>query len=306
MLKVLITGATGFVGSSLADYFQSCGDQVRYTTRNKKLPYGDFIEIGDLSSDDFWREAVGDSNIIIHCMARVHVMNDVASNPYEEFKKINFDATMALARAAKEHNVAKFVFISTVGVYGNKGLSISEDDPINPNGDYAQTKYEAETALIELFRDTSTDLIILRPPLIYGKNAPGNFKSLEKVISKHIPLPLGLINNKRSFLYVENLVWAIDKMVRSTNRFNGVYNISDNEVVSTSDFLKGIAKNFKLSFILPFPIFLLKILGQVTGKSKAINKLTDDLSFDASRLYGAIGQEPPYKMTEALSRTFGR
>jgi nucleoside-diphosphate-sugar epimerase len=302
--NIFITGATGFLGSNLAEHFSLKGSNIRYVTRGKKLNLGTAINVEDLDSIPFWEKAIGSSGVIIHCMARVHVMNEVVSDPYPEFKRINVDATLALANAAKNLKVSKFFFISTVGVYGNSGTGISEKSPIVPNGPYAQTKYEAEQELQKIFKDTSTELIILRPPLIYGKNAPGNFRSLEKVISKHIPLPLGLVSNKRSFIYVKNLNWYIEKMMLSAENVSGVYNVADDETVSTAYFLKSIASHFKLSFIVPFPIFILRILGKLTGKSKAVSKLTADLSFEVEHICGAIGHRPPFKMKEALTQIY--
>ncbi|OUR98856.1 hypothetical protein A9Q84_05435 [Halobacteriovorax marinus] len=303
-LKVLITGGTGFVGKNTVKKLTNDNFQVRYTTRGTILENGKPVKIGDISDQDYWREAIAGSNVVVHCLARVHILKESSTSPYDEFKKTNVDATVALAKASLLTSVKKFIFLSTVGVYGNSGTDISENVEPQPNGDYAQTKLEAEKLLKEIFKDSDVELVILRPPLIYGFEAPGNYRSLENVISKRIPLPLGSISNKRSFLFVQNLSWVISELIKSNKEISGTYNVTDGEVVTTSYFLKSIAHHFSFAMILPFPIFLLKLLGKVTGKSRAISKLTDDLSFSSDKLYEILDKKPLNSMKSALVETY--
>jgi nucleoside-diphosphate-sugar epimerase len=303
-MKVLITGGTGFVGSNAIKHLNSTGHDVKYLTRGKKLEVGDSVECKDIQSIDFWKNALEGVEAVIHCMARVHVLNETATDPYSEFKKTNVDATRALAEAAREKGVKKFIFLSTVGVYGNSGDDISENNDLNPNGDYAKTKIEAEELLRETFRDSQVELIILRPPLIYGPHAPGNFRSLENVISKRIPLPFGSIKNKRSFLFVDNLSWVMGKFLSSDKDLSGTYNVTDGEYVSTSYFLKNIARHFTMAFIIPFPIAILRFALSLIGKTKALDKMTSDLSFNTEKLWKALGERPKFDMEKALDNTY--
>lgn len=303
-MKSFITGATGFVGKNLAKRLNDEGGDVFYLSRGKKLEFGHLIKAENLYDKEFWSMAIGDCDSVIHCMARVHVLKETSSEPYKEFRKLNVEATGELAKACLDSNVKKFIFLSTVGVYGNNGINISEDSPLRPNGDYAKTKIEAEELLREIFRDSEIELVILRPPLIYGVDAPGNYRSLEKAISKKIPLPLGGINNKRSFLFIENLTWTIKEFLKTSKPVSGTYNVTDLEVVSTSFFLRNISKHFSLSFIIYVPVFLLKLLGRVTGKLRAVKKLTDDLTFNNSKIVNLLGSSNLLKMETAISKMY--
>ncbi len=191
-------------------------------------------------------EALCGIDIVIHTAARVHVMNDDASEPLEEFRKVNRDATLILARLAADSGVKRFVFLSSIGVNGNNNFKpFTEHDQPAPHDLYAISKWEAEEGLLALALETGMEVVIIRPPLVYGPNAPGNFGNLVKWMKKSIPLPFGAIQNKRSLVALDNLVDFIALCAdreKSPKAANQVFLISDNEDVSTTQLLRKVAK----------------------------------------------------------------
>lgn len=207
--KALITGASGFVGAHLLNAMR--GRQgVSVTAAVRRFFGGDscrFVNVGDIDLHTDWSEALSKQQVIIHAAALAHVTNDEMPDRLTAFRRVNVDGTLNLARQAAASRVERFIFISSIGVNGNNNtFPFTEDDQPHPTGAYAQSKWEAELGLRAIGRETGMEIVIVRPPLVYGPNAPGNFGSLVRMIEKGVPLPLGAIHNKRSLVALDNLV----------------------------------------------------------------------------------------------------
>lgn len=306
---ILVTGASGFVGlalcSALANQFPS-----RFTVRKKSSSslFGNLdLHEASLSSDQDWSSIVSGVSVIVHCAARVHVMKDKPTDALADFRHINVDGTLNLALQAAKAGVKRFIFISSIGVNGAETFtqSFTPCDMPSPVTPYAISKYEAEIGLLDLANNTKMEVVIIRPPLIYGPNAPGNFLRLMKLISLGIPLPLkGASHNKRSFIYIDNLINFIIQCIAHPLAANQVFLVSDGDDVSTASLIKKIGfalgKPTQLIFM---PFVLLSLIGKLTGKSENINQLFGSLQVDIEKTKYLLGWEPPVTLDEGIRTT---
>lgn len=305
-MNIAVTGANGFVGRHLVTYL---GMNKINTTAISRSTNEDNLNIkyqktpSDITSPSQWDEITIDNDIIIHCLGRAHITRETEKNPLKTFETVNTKATIALAQSCIKNNVKKFIFLSSIGVYGKTGKRINENLKCEPIEDYAISKLKAEIELMEMFKGCDADLIILRPPLIYGNNAPGNLSKLTKIIKTLLPLPLGAINNERSFIFVGNLCDSIYAIINSNKRIKNIYNIADDNIVSTSDVIKTIAKKYRNYLILPVPIFLVKLIFKFINKEKFINKLADDLSLDIRKFKKDFNWKPQFNTLESIEKT---
>jgi len=311
MSKILITGANGFVGQALCKRLREGGDHMLTgSTRNADLGAGPervpMYHIPKIGPDTDWSQAVSGADSVIHLAARVHVMKDRAADPLAEFRRVNTAGTKTLAVQAAAAGVKRFVFISTVKVTGENSPEggFTENDPAKPEDAYGQSKWEAEQALTEIAQTTGLEVVILRPPLVYGPGVKGNFLSLFAAIQKGTPLPLGAIQNKRSLLYVENLADAIATAAEHPRAANQTFFVSDMEAVSTPALIQKIAAALeKACRLTNFPLGLLKFAGALTGKSAAIRRLVGSLTVDISHIKTMLGWQPRCSMDQGLKET---
>jgi UDP-glucose 4-epimerase len=307
---VLITGANGFIGSAIVLKLASIvSNVVRAAVRKPSIKFPKSVQIADnldLSDCTDWGRALEKIDVVIHCAARVHVMNDTSKDPINEFRKINTDGTLNLARQAALAGVKRFIFISTLGVNGAETSNIpyKADDIPHPHSPYAQSKLEAELGLREISESTNMSIVIIRPPLVYGPNAPGNFGSLLRWVNRRIPLPLGAIKNKRSFIFLDNLVDMIICCIEHPNAVNQVFLVSDDEDLSTTELLKkmGSALN-KSTLLLPIPMYFLNTAARIVGKSKVTQQLLGSLQVDIEKTKTLLNWKPPYSVDVALKKT---
>ncbi|MGF1872913.1 UDP-glucose 4-epimerase family protein [Photobacterium indicum] len=305
MKKILITGVSGFVGAALASHLEQTNSfallrTTRLETGTNKLAI-DF-------SDDFNVENELDSvEAIIHCAARVHLMEDDANNPLEAYRQVNTLGTLRLAQQAADAGVKRFIFLSSIKVNGE---STQPEYLFTPNilsvptDPYALSKYEAEVGLLKLAEDTGMDVVIIRPPLVYGQGVKANFASMMNVVRKGIPLPLGAINNARSLVYIDNLIDLIVTCISHPKAANQVFMVSDNQDVSTSELLRKIAKAMgKNSRLLPIPQSLLLLATRLLGKQAIGQRLCSSLQVDISKTKSMLNWQPPYTIDEALTIT---
>ncbi|HFX7633957.1 TPA: NAD-dependent epimerase/dehydratase family protein, partial [Acinetobacter baumannii] len=215
MKNILVTGSSGFVGKSLIRSLILSNKYQKIYALNRRQSHilPEKVEQLVATSESVFSTPIpNDIDVIIHLAGRAHILNDNVQNPLEQFRAVNVEGTLQLARQALENNVQRFIFISSIGVNGavtNK-KAFDELDPPQPHADYAISKLEAEQALKELFENTNTELVIIRPPLVYAADAPGNFARLLKLTSTNLPLPFASLNNRRSFVALENLVSFIE------------------------------------------------------------------------------------------------
>ncbi len=310
---ILVTGATGFVGRALASELVANGSQVKALVRKVStyLPVEIeqvVVDLGEIEGEGSMKATVSGVDVVVHAAARVHMMQDRSANPLAEFRKLNRDTTLTLAELAADEGVKRFVFLSSIGVNGNNSVKpFSEKDTPNPQEPYAISKYEAEQGLLVLAKKTGMQVVIIRPPLVYGPNAPGNFGTLVNWLRRGVPLPLGAINNKRSFVALDNLVSFIAlcaDRTRSPKAANQVFLISDGEDVSTTQLLRKVADALgKKRWLLPVPVGLMSFAARLIGKGDVANRLFGSLQVDSSKARDLLGWQPVITMDEQLNKT---
>lgn len=309
--RVLLTGAAGFVGRQLAHQLITSGYQVVGVVRNSDqvLQINDLVTsclIKTIDPHMMFNDELFGIDTIIHLAARVHVMSEVAKDPLEEFRRVNLRGTETLARHAALAGVKRFVLLSSIGVNGeNSGdRPYTELDQPNPHNPYSVSKYEAELALKEIAKQTGIEVVIIRAPLVYGPDNPGNFLSLLGIVSKGIPLPLAKVQNNRSLIYVGNLVDALTVCAAHPAAVGRTYLISDGEDVSTPELIRRIAAALDVSArLFSVPIPLMRLAGKLTGKSSVVNRLTGSLTVDSLKIRQELGWVPPFTVDEGLAET---
>jgi nucleoside-diphosphate-sugar epimerase len=311
-MKILVSGASGFIGKPLCTELSRQGHSVRAALRlsridNPPVENADTVSIGTIDGETDWTKAVAGIKTVIHLAARVHVMKDNAADPLTELHKVNVEGTWNLARQAAEAGVQRFIFISSIKVNGERtplGQPYTAEDPPKPIDPYGISKLEAEDALWRLADETGMELVIIRPPLIYGPGVKGNFRSMMSILCKGIPLPLGAIHNKRSFVALENLIDLIITCIDHPAAANQVFLAGDGDDLSTTELLQrlGIALG-KPANLFPLPVWLLKAGAKLLGKSDMAQRLCDSLQTDISKAGDLLGWHPPVRVDDALKKT---
>lgn len=306
---ILITGATGFVGSRLVESLAREKKTVRACTRqnpSKKFSGVLTTRIDDLTGDTDWTSALSDVEMVIHSAARVHVMNDLSADPLVDFRKVNVEGTLNLARQAAKSGVRRFIFISSIKVNGEGtelGKPYTADDIPAPSDPYGISKQEAEQGLLRLAAETGMEVVIIRPVLVYGPGVKANFLSMMKWLSKGIPLPLGAIHNKRSLVALDNLVDLIVTCLNHPAAANQVFLVSDGEDLSTSDLLRRMGKALgKPARLLPVPASWLNLAATLVGKRSMAQRLCGSLQVDISKTRQLLGWQPPLSVDQGLKR----
>jgi len=308
-MKVLVTGAAGFVGRALAAVLIEAGHDVFAASRdpNAKIPGTALRPVGELGPDTDWSAALDGIDAVVHLAARVHVMNDSAADPMAENRRINTEGTARLATDAATAGVKRFVFLSTVKVMGEAtapGSAFGAGDRPNPQAPYAIAKLEAERALFEIAADSAMETVVLRPPLVYGPGVGANFLKLMRLCAKGRPLPFGAVVNKRSLIYVGNLSSAILAALTHPAAAGKTYLVCDGESVSTPDLIRAISGALGVTpHLSKVPPWLLRLLGTLTGKSAAIARLTGSLVIDDTSIRDDLDWTPPYNMVQGLEQT---
>lgn len=246
--------------------------------------------------------------MLIHAAARAHIMKDEVADPLAEYRRVNVEGTLNLACQAVAAGVKRFVFISSIGVNGNISTRpFRVDDQPNPAEPYAQSKWEAEQGLMKLAAETSMEVVIIRPPLVYGPDAPGNFGSLVRWIEKGVPLPLGAIHNKRSLVGIDNLVDLIIHCLDHPAAANQVFLAGDGEDISTAELLRGVGRAMgKPARLIPVPAGLLQFGATLLGRKAMAQRLLGSLQVDISKTRELLDWKPPYTVEEGLRRCFER
>ena len=308
-MNILVTGANGFVGRALCAEAMVRGMQVRGGVRHRcDLPAGvEHVVVGEIDENTNWQRALNGCDAIIHLAARVHVMRESAKNPLEEFRRVNVQGSEHLARSAAASGVKRFVYVSSIKVNGEEtldGQSYAERDLPMPHDAYGTSKWGAEQALHRVAEETGLELVIVRPPVVYGAGVKGNFAQLLSVLACGIPLPLASIKNHRDLIYVGNLVDALIACATHPNAAGQTYMVSDGERVSTPDLIRNLANALgKSNLVFPFPISVMRFCAGLLGKSAALDRLTQSLQIDSSKIRKELGWQPPYTMQQGLKAT---
>ncbi|WP_299330829.1 hybrid nucleoside-diphosphate sugar epimerase/sugar transferase [uncultured Psychrobacter sp.] len=309
-MNILITGANGFIGESLVKYLLNTQHKVIAAVRklsNLQQTYAYRI-IDNLESSSDLSSALKDIDVVIHSAARVHIMDDKSTDPLTEFREVNVEGTLNLARQAVEAGVKRFIFISSIKVNGEAtelGHPYTEDSKPDPIDPYGISKYEAEQGLLKIAETTALEIVIIRPTLVYGENVKGNFQSLMKWTYKGIPLPIGGIkHNLRSLVSVENLVDFIITCISHPNAKNEVFLISDDDDISTASLLNEIAKGLGVkNKALNVPPKLINTAASVLGVPGVAQRLSGSLQVDISKAKSLLGWQPKQSASESIQKT---
>jgi len=308
--SLLLTGATGFLGTALA---RRLVDDARYrlvtAVRHKSANMASGsqpIIVGDLAANTDWTQALSGVGVVIHTAARVHLMNDSANDPLSEYRKVNVEGTLNLARQAAAANIKRFIFISSIKVNGDSTVPdepIIADDRPNPIDPYGISKWETEVGLHQLAKESGMEMVIIRPPLVYGPGVKANFLSMMRWLDRGVPLPLGSIQNKRSLVALDNLVDLILTCVEHPAAANQIFLAGDGEDLSTTELLQRIGKALgKPARLIPFPVKILTFIASLLGKKEVAQRLCGSLQVDISKARELLGWEPPVSVEEGLRK----
>lgn len=309
-MRVLVTGATGFVGGALVQQLlaTSFGLVAGVRQRSQHLPASvEQCVVGDLSGSTDWREALRGVDAVVHCAARVHVMQDTAQDPLSAFRGVNVEGTLNLARQAAAAGVRRFVFVSSIKVNGEAtapGRPFRADDTPAPQDAYGISKHEAEAGLRQLAIDTGMDVVVVRPPLVYGRGVGANFRAMMGVVARRLPLPLGGIeHNCRSMVALGNLVDLLVTCMSHPAAANRTFLVSDGEDLSTTQLLRRLGQAMgRPARLVPVPARWLELGAAMLGRRNVAQRLCGSLQVDISDTRQQLGWTPPLGVEEGLKR----
>ena len=302
MRTIAITGAAGFIGRSLVTDWQAKAN-VRPIVRRATGETGR-VAIGDIGPQTDWAAALEGVDTVVHCAGRAHVLDESEADPLARYRQVNRDGTLHLAHSAAKAGVRRIVFLSSVGVMGKQKPTdrpFSAFDTPAPVQDYARSKWEAEQGLAELSQQSGLETVIVRPPLVYGPGAPANFQRLLRVVDRGIPLPLGLVHVKRSFVGISNLSEMLWACVESPNAKSGTFMVSDGEDLSTANLIRRIAHHMgKRPLLLPVPLWTLRLGGRLFGRTADVDRLLSPLRVAIDHTKDTLDWSPSTSVDEEI------
>tara|TARA_A100001015_G_C14973169_1_gene706028 strand:- start:410 stop:1393 length:984 start_codon:yes stop_codon:yes gene_type:complete len=322
MKKILVTGATGFIGKSICQNLLKSGRSFSGSVRSINLDPSDintnYISVGDIGPNTEWKVALEGVECIIHCAGRAHVMKETKTNELKIYRSVNVEGTKRLAEQAAKAGVKRLVFLSSIKVNGevtgkkqintvqnnikNK-YNFQHTDTPNPKNSYAISKLETEKMLFDLSAKINLEVVVVRLPLVYGKGVKGNLARLIKLIKSNTLLPLSSINNQRSMIGIDNLVDLLIRCSDHPNASGKTFLVSDGDDLSTPDLINYIASSMgKRVNLFPFPLFLLKFIGSIIGKREEINRLVDSLKIDNNYTKETLNWKPIISVEEGIKR----
>ncbi|MDC1287119.1 SDR family oxidoreductase [Gammaproteobacteria bacterium] len=310
-MNVLITGASGFVGSALVanlshlEKFKVSGS-VRKSSRISAAD-ARVVEVGDIDGNTSWQAALQGIDVVIHTAARVHVMHDSVNDPLAEFRQVNVAGSLNLARQAITAGVKRFVYLSSIKVNGERtlpGKPYTADDKPQPSDPYGISKAEAEQELRCLTEDSTMDLVIIRPPLVYGPGVRANFLSMMCWLWRGVPLPFAMTRNKRSFVALGNLVDLITTCIDSAAASNKIFLVSDGDDLSTSELLRAMGQALsRPARLFPVPVSLMTVAARIIGKPAIAQRLFESLQVDISATRQTLNWSPPLSVGASMKET---
>jgi len=312
-MKICLTGSTGFVGSKLCTHLLENSHEIFAPVRNynlaslpihKNLKY---VHVDDKSENKNYSKSLFNTDLVIHCAARAHVMKENESDSLHLYRKVNVDDTFNLAKQAASYGVKRFIFLSSVKVHGEQttySKSFKYNDIPKPEDAYGISKYEAEKALKEFSNQTEMQIVIIRAPLVYGEGVKGNFLRLLDLSNKGIPLPLANINNKRSLVGIDNLIDLIKCCINHPRATGETFLVSDKENISTTELITKIKIAMGKSLrLFPVPEILLKLSARLIGKSSEIDRLLGSLTVNISHTCDVLDWKPKFSLDHNLKKT---
>jgi len=307
-LRILVTGADGFIGGHLIETLEARGHEYRAAVRSVPA-VGDArrVAVGEIGPRTEWQAALEGSEVVVHLAARAHILRESASDPHGEYMRVNAEGTGSLARAASRAGVRRFIYMSTIGVHGNTSGAgaISASSPLQPHNLYAQSKLAGESAAAQA-ADGMLALAIVRPPLVYGSGVRANFLRILQWVDRGWPAPFGAIHNRRSLVSVWNLVdlllWLCER--HELPQGQQAWVVSDGEDVSTADLVRRLAQALgRAPRLLRVPAAVLEALGTLSGRRAELQALCSSLAIDMSATRTQLSWSPPLTLTAGLERT---
>jgi nucleoside-diphosphate-sugar epimerase len=303
---VLVTGANGFVGRTLCAQLAASGFRTRPAMRAPDPGTPEAVAVGDIGERTDWRAALTGVSHVAHLAARTHVLRETAADPVAEYRRINVQGTERLARSAAACGVRRLLFVSSVKVNGERteGRPYTEADAPRPEDAYGVSKWEAEQALARIAADTGLEVVVLRPPLVYGPGVKGNFLRLMNLVARGAPLPLGAIANRRSLIFAGNLADAIASALVAREAAGKTYLLNDGEDVSTPDLVRRLAQSLGVKpRLIPVPLALLGLAASLAGRRAELARLAGSLQVDSTRVRRELAWRPPFTLAQGLEQT---
>lgn len=309
-MRVLVTGASGFLGGALLKRLVAeAGVQPLALVRAESaalLLDVEKLELGDLTTGSLQKDCMAGIDVVVHAGARVHVMRDSEADPLQAFRRANVEGTLNLARRAASDGVKRFVFVSTAKVLGEASLEgepFTEHHDPAPADPYALSKFEAEQALFDLARETGMELVVVRPPLVYGPGVKANFYTMMKWVARGVPLPLGAIDNRRSLVALDNLVDFLILCLAHPAAANEVFLVADGEALSTTELLRSLAEAMGRSArLVPVPSAVVFGIARLLGQGAVAQRLGGDFQISIEKARRVLGWSPPVVAPEGLRR----
>ncbi|ODP31241.1 SDR family oxidoreductase [Pandoraea sp. ISTKB] len=310
MSRLLVTGANGFVGRALCRTLLQRGHTVTGLVRasHRCIPgVQEWVHAGkDFDGIDAGWPQGPSFDAVIHLAARVHVMRDPAADPMREFRSTNVQGTLNIAEAAHRHGVRRMVFASSVKAIAeiDDGRPLREDAPPRPEDAYGHSKREAEQALIAFGARTGMEIVIVRPPLVYGPEVSANFLSLMTAVARGVPLPLGRVEARRSIVYVDNLAQALAQCATDPRAAGHCFHVADRDAPTVAALVRAIGRHLgKPGRLVPIPVSWLRLAGRVTGRADTVERLVSNLRLDTSHIESVLGWQPAFSTDEGLAAT---
>lgn len=301
---ILVTGANGFVGKPLCMALINHGFVVRSISRGQDKTH----QIASIDNSTDWKGLIDGVDVVIHLAARLDVSKAVNLDQLPIYRDTNVDGTMNLARQALQAGVKRFIFISSIKVNGEQtsaGCAFSAADEPAPEDPYGISKWEAERALLTLAQGSCMDVVIVRPPLVYGPGVKGNFSTMIKLLQTGLPLPFGAIANQRSLVAIDNLIHLIMVCINHPAAANQVFLVSDGEDLSTTALLRRLALAAGVSSrLIPLPAALVNFVFTVLGKKMMAGRILGSLQVDISKTREVLGWQPPVTVDQGLRNCF--
>ena len=308
MQRVVVTGAGGFVARELCQRLEETSYEVTRVVRRYESRFtgSNFSVIPDIAGNTNWNSILRDHNCVIHLAARVHVMDETMADSWNEYLQTNVNGTLNLAQQAAAAGVERFIYISSVKVNGENtyGKPFFPEDKPAPVDFYGQSKYEAEKGLKKIEEETGLQVVIIRPPLVYGPEVKANFLRLLKWVQKGLPLPFGAIHNKRSFIYIANLAHFIIKCISHPGAAGETFLVSDGVDLSSPDLIRKMGSYMNRSnLLIPVPVCFLKLTGRALGRRSEFDRLCGSLQVDISKTAQLLKWNPPVSQEAGLEKT---
>jgi nucleoside-diphosphate-sugar epimerase len=309
MQRVLVTGATGFIGSHLCPALTEARHEVMGAVRelrSSRVSSPHYVAVGDVGPDTDWTEALKHVSAVVHLAGHAHRMDESREDSARICEHVNVQGTLKLAKQAAQAGVKRLVFLSTVKVNGETSGSqpfCEQDDPL-PSGPYAVSKRRAEEGLLELSRASSLEIVIIRPPLVYGPGVRANFLALLRAVDKGIPLPLARVNNRRSLVGVRNLTDMLERCISHPLAAGQVFFVSDESDISTPDLIRAMAAAIHRPVrLIPAPLWPLKLGARLVGKRESFMRLCQSLTVSTTKAREVLKWAPHDSLSNGLSAT---